>query len=232
MTLAVGGARREAGVSRCRSQPHAHLGRDLSDQGWASGGQAYVIDERGRLIAHPDISLVLSNTDVSHLAQVRAARAAALDPAPEQEPVEGIQGGQVLCSLRIRSVAWLARFRRAACCRGLRADLCLDPALGDAACCGAGARSSREHAAGATHGGAHPGAPNGRGENRQRRSQPASSRSRPVMSSKRWAISSTAWRLAWRSSTRRLNARSKSARTSSNWPISPRPAFSLSQPMT
>jgi two-component system NtrC family sensor kinase len=38
-------------------------------------GQAYVVDGRGRLIAHPDISLVLRNTDLSDLAQVRAARA-------------------------------------------------------------------------------------------------------------------------------------------------------------
>ena len=38
-------------------------------------GQAYVVDARGRLIAHPDISLVLRNTDLSNLAQVQAARA-------------------------------------------------------------------------------------------------------------------------------------------------------------
>src|SRR5207247_11180838 len=38
-------------------------------------GHAYVIDAQGRLIAHPDISLVLRNTDMSKLAQVRAARA-------------------------------------------------------------------------------------------------------------------------------------------------------------
>jgi signal transduction histidine kinase len=37
-------------------------------------GQAYVVDGRGRLIAHPDISLVLRNTDLSGLAQVQAAR--------------------------------------------------------------------------------------------------------------------------------------------------------------
>ncbi len=37
-------------------------------------GQAYVVDGRGRLIAHPDISLVLRNTDLSSLAQVQAAR--------------------------------------------------------------------------------------------------------------------------------------------------------------
>src|SRR5262249_23321842 len=38
-------------------------------------GQAYVIDALGRLIAHPDISLVLRNTDLSGFAQVQMARA-------------------------------------------------------------------------------------------------------------------------------------------------------------
>jgi signal transduction histidine kinase len=37
------------------------------------GGSAYVVDERGRLIAHPDISVVLQKTDLSSLPQVRAA---------------------------------------------------------------------------------------------------------------------------------------------------------------
>ncbi|HEY1299010.1 MAG TPA: cache domain-containing protein, partial [Stellaceae bacterium] len=38
-------------------------------------GYAYVVDARGRLIAHPDLSLVLRNTDLSQSAQVRAALA-------------------------------------------------------------------------------------------------------------------------------------------------------------
>ena len=37
------------------------------------GGYAYVVDGRGRLIAHPDISLVLRDTDLSQLPQVAAA---------------------------------------------------------------------------------------------------------------------------------------------------------------
>src|SRR6266851_5438447 len=40
-------------------------------------GYAYVVDERGRLIAHPDISLVLRDTDLSKLPQVAAALAPA-----------------------------------------------------------------------------------------------------------------------------------------------------------
>ncbi len=36
-------------------------------------GNAYVIDDRGQLVSHPDISLVLQKTDLSSLPQVRAA---------------------------------------------------------------------------------------------------------------------------------------------------------------
>ena len=59
-------------------------------------GQAYVVDARGRLIAHPDISLVLRNTDLSGLAQVQAART---DSAGSPEPTQIAQdtyGRQVL----------------------------------------------------------------------------------------------------------------------------------------
>jgi len=44
------------------------------------GGYAYVVDRLGRLIAHPDISLVLRGTDMNALEQVKEARApAAID---------------------------------------------------------------------------------------------------------------------------------------------------------
>src|SRR2546422_10207455 len=39
-------------------------------------GHAYVVDSRGQLIAHPDISLVLQKTDLSALPQVQQAQAA------------------------------------------------------------------------------------------------------------------------------------------------------------
>lgn len=38
-----------------------------------AAGYAYVVDARGRLVAHPDISLVLQKTDLSGLRQVQAA---------------------------------------------------------------------------------------------------------------------------------------------------------------
>ena len=46
-------------------------------------GYAYVVDEKGRLIAHPDISLVLRDTDLSKLPQVAEALAPAPAPGPE-----------------------------------------------------------------------------------------------------------------------------------------------------
>ena len=73
MTLAVAGTRRDAGVTV------VEVGLKLvwvlvSQSVVGDHRQAYVIDTQGRLIAHTDISLVLRNTDMTHLAQVRAAR--------------------------------------------------------------------------------------------------------------------------------------------------------------
>jgi signal transduction histidine kinase len=60
-------------------------------------GQAYVVDAAGRLIAHPDISLVLRKTEMARLTQVRDALASGSDGAAIQ-PLEGvdIKGRQVL----------------------------------------------------------------------------------------------------------------------------------------
>src|SRR6266446_6385881 len=62
-------------------------------------GHAYVIDSRGQLIAHPDISLVLKKSDFSTFPQVQAARAAPGGPAAALEPAtiaQDLQGRQVL----------------------------------------------------------------------------------------------------------------------------------------
>lgn len=81
MTLAVAGARRDAGVSA--AEVNLKFIWDVVSQiKVGAGGRAYVVDAQGRLIAHPDISLVLRNTDFSSLMQVQAARGGV--PSPER----------------------------------------------------------------------------------------------------------------------------------------------------
>jgi signal transduction histidine kinase len=72
-------------------------------------GHAYVVDAQGRLIAHPDISLVLRNTDLSRLAQVQAARAAGAGQSNEQLQVaDDIQGRRVLTAYaHVNPLRWL-----------------------------------------------------------------------------------------------------------------------------
>jgi signal transduction histidine kinase/FixJ family two-component response regulator len=107
MTLSVAGARREAGVSLAAVNL-AFIWDVVTQTKVGERGRAYVIDEGGRLIAHPDISLVLSNSDLSQLAQVRAARAAGTAAAPDQEAVESIEGEPVLsASASVPTLGWL-----------------------------------------------------------------------------------------------------------------------------
>jgi two-component system, NtrC family, sensor kinase len=59
-------------------------------------GYVYVIDQQGRLIAHPDLSLVLRNTNLSNLTQVHAAQTARADDAGEV--VKDFGGRRVLAA--------------------------------------------------------------------------------------------------------------------------------------
>ncbi|HSE02130.1 MAG TPA: response regulator [Burkholderiales bacterium] len=64
-------------------------------------GHAYVVDSRGFLIAHPDVSLVLRNLDLSSLSQVQQARAGAKAPDADEARVmigRSLDGGQVLAA--------------------------------------------------------------------------------------------------------------------------------------
>jgi signal transduction histidine kinase len=96
MTLSLAGTRKDAGVSI--AEVNLKLIWDVVSQiKVGEGGHAYVVGDQGRLIAHPDISLVLRNTDMSKLLQVQAARAGGT--AAEAEELQGtknIQGQEVL----------------------------------------------------------------------------------------------------------------------------------------
>ena len=70
-------------------------------------GQAYVVGAQGRLIAHPDISLVLRNTDMSKLVQVQAAQAKGGNAPDALEGAVNIQGKEVLtASAPIAPLGW------------------------------------------------------------------------------------------------------------------------------
>ena len=106
MTLAMAGARRDYGV--IAAEVNLKFIWDVVSQiKVGTGGQAYVVDAEGRLIAHPDINLVLRNTDLSEFSQVKAARSTK-PPSPGQEPVaEDILGRKVLTAhARVASLGW------------------------------------------------------------------------------------------------------------------------------
>jgi signal transduction histidine kinase/CheY-like chemotaxis protein len=108
MTLSLAGTRRDTGVSV--AQVNLKLIWDvLSKIKFAGHGRAYVVDAAGRLIAHPDISLVLRNTDMSQLAQVKSARAAAVGGASEQvQEAVDVEGRKVLtASAPVAPLGWL-----------------------------------------------------------------------------------------------------------------------------
>ena len=98
MTLAMAQTGRNAGVTI--AEVNLKLIWDvITGMKMGEGGYAYVVDRDGRLIAHPDISLVLRNTDLSNLPQVVAARVEA-SGAPAAGPTtmvaKGINGNSVL----------------------------------------------------------------------------------------------------------------------------------------
>jgi hypothetical protein len=96
MTLSLAGRRRDAGVSvvEIDLKPIQDM---VSAIKVGEHGQAYMIDAQGRLIAHSDIGLVMSNTDMLQLAQVRAARAAGAGGQPVQEGKD-IRGRDMLAA--------------------------------------------------------------------------------------------------------------------------------------
>ena len=96
MTLSLAGARRDVGVSVAEIDLK-FIWDVVSQIKVGENGRAYVVDGQGRLIAHPDISLVLRNMNLSRLPQVQAAQARAKGaPADQVQEAEEIQGRRVL----------------------------------------------------------------------------------------------------------------------------------------
>ncbi|MEQ1613651.1 MAG: ATP-binding protein [Hyphomicrobiaceae bacterium] len=95
MTLAVSGARRDAGVAVAEVNL-THIWDVVHQIRVGETGRAWVVDTQGRLIAHPDISLVLGKTDMSRLAQVARARANPPRSEPPSQIETDIRGERVL----------------------------------------------------------------------------------------------------------------------------------------
>src|SRR6266478_1834974 len=107
MTLSLAGTRKDAGVSI--AEVNLKLIWDVVSQiKVGERGHAYVVGAGGRLIAHPDISLVLRNTDMSKLVQVQAAQAG--KTGTDFESLQGsknVQGQEVLtASAPIAPLGW------------------------------------------------------------------------------------------------------------------------------
>ena len=127
MTMAVSGAARSAGVTGAEVNLK-FIWDVVSAIQIGKQGQAFVADETGRLIAHPDISLVLRKTDLSKLPLFTQARAEPAFPAPGQATPEwqyrpGLRGPRGIeracgdsptragpCSSRCRSRKRCSRF--------------------------------------------------------------------------------------------------------------------------
>jgi signal transduction histidine kinase len=107
MTLALAGARRDAGVSV--AEVNLKFIWDVVSQiKVGQHGVALVVDAQGRLIAHPDISLVLRNSDLSRLVQVQAVRAAEPGTAVREiQEATDVEGRKVLtASAPVEPLGW------------------------------------------------------------------------------------------------------------------------------
>jgi signal transduction histidine kinase len=108
MTLSMAGTGSDTGVSV--AEVNLKLIWDVVSQiKVGERGQAYVVDAGGRLVAHPDISLVLRNTDMTRLNQVAAARAAGAGvPIEPVEVAKDMRGRGVLTAYApVAPLGWL-----------------------------------------------------------------------------------------------------------------------------
>ncbi len=105
VTMAVAGTHQGAAVAVAEVNLK-HILEIITEIKVGEHGQAYVVDARGLLIAHPDITLVLRRIDMSRLAHVRAALAAASNLTLESV-TQDMQGQNVLtASAPIAPLNW------------------------------------------------------------------------------------------------------------------------------
>jgi signal transduction histidine kinase/CheY-like chemotaxis protein len=103
MTLAIGS--RRAGVTIAEISLK-YIWDVVSKIKVGEHGAAYVVDADGKLIAHPELGLVLRNTDLSDLAQVQAARK--LESADGPHIAKDMSGRQVLtANAAVTPLRWL-----------------------------------------------------------------------------------------------------------------------------
>ena len=209
MTLSLAGTRKDAGVSI--AEVNLKLIWDVVSQiKVGEHGHAYVVGAQGRLIAHPDISLVLRNTDMSKLVQVQAARAGNADAdsscRAREHPGPGGADG-----IRADRAARLDHVRRTAGRGGLRLAVSGAAAPRHRAGWRVDLRGAGRDISGPAHGRPDPGVARGRRAHRRRRFQPSASRSRPATNSKASPTSSTTWARGCRNPMPTWKTRSSSA---------------------
>jgi len=108
MTIAMAGLRPEFGVTIAQINL-TFIWDVVSQIKVGKSGGAFVLDDKARLIAHPDISQVLRKTDMSGFAQVQMARAAESNGMPDQ-PLGGVDlnGRQMLSAYaKVAPTGWL-----------------------------------------------------------------------------------------------------------------------------
>jgi signal transduction histidine kinase/putative methionine-R-sulfoxide reductase with GAF domain len=106
MTLSLAGARRDAGVTI--AQVNLKFINDALSKIKVDGlARAFVVDDSGHLIAHPDTSLVLRKTDLSALAQVRGARRSGDTPVEQIHEAEDLNHRRVLTAYaKVPPLGW------------------------------------------------------------------------------------------------------------------------------